>query len=59
MSSAGLRALLAAQRNCKRYSRGDVVFASVPENIEASLGLAGFNTLFLSYPNVTAAVGDM
>jgi len=59
MSSAGLRALLAAQRNCKRYGRGDVVFASVPENIEASLGLAGFNSLFLSYPNITAAVGSM
>ena len=33
MSSAGFRALLAAQRNCKRYNRGEVVLARVPDRI--------------------------
>ncbi|MFO7586418.1 MAG: STAS domain-containing protein [Anaerolineales bacterium] len=59
MSSAGFRALIATQRNCKRYNRGEVVFASVPENIHAALELAGFTSLFQIYPDVTAAVGNM
>lgn len=59
MSSAGFRALIATQRTCKRYNRGEVIFASVPENIYAALELAGFNSLFQSYPDVTAAVGNM
>ena len=29
MSSAGFRALLLGQRNCKRYNRGEVVLAAV------------------------------
>src|SRR5512139_3465747 len=33
MSSAGFRALLAAQRQCKRYNRGEVLLASVPDRI--------------------------
>ena len=33
MSSAGFRALLAAQRNCKKYNRGEVVLVSVPDRI--------------------------
>lgn len=59
MSSAGFRALIAAQRNCKRFSRGEVVLASVPENIHAALELAGFTSLFKIYPDVTAAVGNL
>ncbi len=59
MSSAGFRALIAAQRNCKRFNRGEVVLASVPENIHAALELAGFTSLFKIYPDVTAAVGNL
>ncbi|MDX9992714.1 MAG: STAS domain-containing protein [Anaerolineales bacterium] len=58
MSSAGFRALIAAQRNCKRYNRGEVVFASVPANIHSALELAGFTSLFQIYPDVTSAVGN-
>lgn len=59
MSSAGFRALIAAQRNCRRYNRGEVVLASVPANIHAALELAGFTALFRVFPDVTTAVGNL
>lgn len=58
MSSAGFRALLATQRNCKRYNRGEVVLASVPERIREALELAGFTELFKTYEDALAAVGS-
>src|SRR5450759_3447359 len=57
MSSAGFRALIAAQRNCKRYNRGEVILANVPGNINSALELAGFTTLFRIFPDITTAVG--
>ena len=59
MSSAGFRALIATQRNCKRYNRGEVVLACVPININSALELAGFTMLFRSFPDVTTAVGNV
>ena len=58
MSSAGFRTLISAQRNCKRYNRGEVVFAGVPANIHSALELAGFTTLFQVFSDVTSAVGN-
>ncbi len=58
MSSAGFRALLAAQRTCKRYNRGEVVLATVPARIREALELAGFNELFKSFDDVLSAVGS-
>lgn len=57
MSSAGFRALLAAQRNCKKYNRGEVVLACVPERIHEALELAGFNELFKTFDDTLSAVG--
>lgn len=57
MSSAGFRALIAAQRACKRYNRGEVALANVPANIHAALELAGFTNLFQIFNDITAAVG--
>lgn len=57
MSSAGFRALLAAQRNCKRYNRGEVVLASVPARIREALELAGFTELFKTFDDSLTAVG--
>ncbi len=57
MSSAGLRVLVNTQKTCKRFNRGEVVLASVPANICASLDLAGFVPLFKMFDDVTAAVG--
>ena len=58
MSSAGFRALLSAQRSCRRYNRGEVVLASVPTRIEEALELAGFTELFKSFPQPLEAVGS-
>ncbi len=59
MSSAGFRALLAAQRACKRYNRGEVVLASVPNRIHEALELAGFTELFKSFNDPLEAVGSL
>lgn len=58
MSSAGLRAMINAQKACKRYNRGEVVLASVPAPIHSALDLAGFIPLFSIFADVTAAVGS-
>jgi anti-sigma B factor antagonist len=58
MSSAGFRALLVAQRNCKRYNRGEVVLAVVPKRIYESLELTGFTPLFKIFDDITSAVGN-
>ena len=58
MSSAGFRSLLATQRTCKRYNRGEVVLACVTDRIREALELAGFTELFKSYDDVLAAVGS-
>ncbi len=58
MSSAGFRALLSSQRQCKRYNRGEIVLASVPERIQEALELAGFTELFKTYSDPIDAVGS-
>jgi anti-sigma B factor antagonist len=58
MSSAGFRALLVGQRNCKRFNRGEIVLASVPKRIMDALELTGFTPLFKLFDDITAAVGN-
>jgi anti-sigma B factor antagonist len=58
MSSAGFRALLTAQRNCKRYNRGEVVLVAVPNRIREALELAGFTELFKTFDDSISAVGS-
>jgi anti-sigma B factor antagonist len=58
MSSAGFRALLAAQRKCRRYNRGEVLLASVPHQIREALELAGFTELFKLHSDPLEAVGS-
>jgi anti-sigma B factor antagonist len=57
MSSAGLRVLINTQKNCKRFNRGEVVLAVVPQRIYEALDLAGFIPLFTFFDDVTSAVG--
>jgi anti-sigma B factor antagonist len=57
MSSAGFRALLVGQRNCKRFNRGEIVLALVPKRIMDALELTGFTPLFRIYDDITSAVG--
>ena len=58
MSSAGFRAMLLGQRNCKRYNRGEIVLASVPKKIFSALELTGFTPLFKIFDDITPAVGN-
>lgn len=58
MSSAGFRALLIGQRNCKRYNRGEIVLASVPKKIMDAFDLTGFTPLFKIFDDLTSAVGN-
>lgn len=57
ISSAGLRVLIATQKACKRYNRGELVIAGMPEHIKGVFDLAGFTPLFKSFDDVTSAVG--
>ncbi len=57
MSSAGLRALVAAMKECKQR-RGDVRLADVSERVQEVLSLAGLDKLFESFDDTTAAVGS-
>ncbi len=58
ISSAGLRVLIGTQKTCKRYNRGEVVLANVPETIMSSLELAGFTPLFKIFNDAVSAVGN-
>jgi anti-sigma B factor antagonist len=58
MSSAGLRVIVNAQKNCKRYNRGEVVLLQVPGNIKSALELSGFTTLFRFFEDSLSAVGN-
>lgn len=57
ISSAGMRVLIGAQKECRRYNRGEVVLAAVNKKILSALDLAGFTNLFKIFPDVTTAVG--
>lgn len=57
MSSAGLRAIVAALRESKK-NRGDVRLASPSERVSEVLSLAGLDSLFQVYPDTTTAVGS-
>ncbi len=58
MSSAGFRALLSSQRVCKRYNRGEIVLAVIPERVKEALELAGFTELFKTFDDAVEAVGS-
>lgn len=58
ISSAGLWVIVNAQKQCRRYNRGAVVLANVPENIRSILDLAGFIPFLKIYSDVTEAVGS-
>jgi anti-sigma B factor antagonist len=57
ISSAGLRIMINIQKTCKRWNRGELVLAGVPERVYDALNLAGFVPLFNIYDDATEAVG--
>jgi len=58
ISSAGLRVMIDVQKTCKRWNRGEMVLASVPQRIYDALDLAGFVPLFKFFDDVVEAVGS-
>ena len=57
MSSAGLRALVAALRESKKH-RGDLRIANPSDRMQEVLNLAGLDTIFGIYDDATAAIGS-
>jgi anti-anti-sigma factor len=57
MSSAGLRAMVAAVRESKKH-RGDVRLANISERVGEVLKLAGLDAIFQVFDDKTAAVGS-
>ena len=56
--SAAIRALISAYKECRRWNRGDVRLASVPERVRRVLDLAGILPLIHTYEDSTSAVGS-
>jgi len=59
ISSAGLRVLIEVQKTCKRWNRGEVALARVPQRIHETLDLAGFVPLFRFFDSTVEAVGSL
>ncbi len=59
ISSAGMRELITTQKICKRYNRGELILATVPEKVYYALDLAGFTKLFRITDDVVSAVGNL
>jgi len=58
LSSAGLRVLVAALKQARRWNRGDIRLANVPPRIQGVLQLAGLDALFHSFDSAVDAVGS-
>ena len=57
MSSAALRAMVSAMRECKKRN-GAVKLANVSERVAEVLSLAGLDSIFDSFGDATTAVGS-
>ncbi len=58
MSSAGLRALIAALKQVRRFNRGDLRLASIPTKVRKAFERAGLLDLFQVFDNSIDAVGS-
>ncbi len=58
ISSGGLRVLVGALKQTRRWNRGDVCLADVPPRIKEVLKLAGLDVLFRAFDNTVDAVGS-
>ena len=58
LSSKGWWVLVETQKNCKRYNRGELVLANVPEKIISSLDLIGMQHYFKLFDDAVDAVGS-
>ncbi|MBN2044734.1 MAG: STAS domain-containing protein [Anaerolineales bacterium] len=58
MSSKGWWVLIQTQKASKRYNRGEVVLANVPQKILESLDMAGMSHYFQVFDDIVSAVGS-
>ena len=58
VSSRGLRALITARHDTRRWNRGDVRLCNMPARIKEVFDLAGLTPLFKIYDNPVDAVGS-
>ena len=58
MSSKGWWVLIETQKASKRYNRGEIVLANVPQKILDSLDLVGMSHYFSVFDDVVSAVGQ-
>lgn len=56
--SAAIRALIMAYKECRRWNRGDVLIARVPDRVRQVLDLAGIMPLIKTYEDAVEAVGS-
>jgi anti-sigma B factor antagonist len=56
--SKGWWVLIETQKASKRYNRGEIVLANVPQKILDSLDLVGMSHYFKVYDDVVSAVGQ-
>lgn len=59
ISSRGFWVLIETQKNCKRYNRGELILANMPEKIRGSLDLVGLSQYFEMTDDVLSAVGSL
>jgi anti-sigma B factor antagonist len=58
ISSAGLRVLLSALKQARRFNRGDLRLAGLSPKVKKAFELAGLTTLFHLFDNSVDAVGS-
>ncbi|NLG27747.1 MAG: STAS domain-containing protein [Chloroflexi bacterium] len=56
--SAAIRALVVAYKACRRFNRGDVRLAAVPDKVRQVFDLTGLTPLIGIYDDVVTAVGS-
>ncbi len=59
ISSAGLRVLISTAKTCRRWNRGDVYLASLPQHIMETFELAGLTRVFKIFPDAVEAIGNL
>jgi anti-anti-sigma factor len=57
VSSKGWWLLIGVQKNCKRFSRGEVVLVCLADRIQKSLNIVGMKDYFRMFEDITDAVG--
>jgi len=58
MSSAGFRVLIETIKICKRFNRGNLILAEVPDPIQNALQLAGLDAIFTTFAKEVEAVAS-